>query len=358
MKKSKDSLVQQLTTAEKTALVAAIKQTGCTHIAISVPMDDNDVFIDATSTPSPRTAEEEVQDWCDVIHAAGLKVLHRGAFGGIEHIFDVPFDTTRDLGDADSAPTDGNDTWCGKYYRYLYDHVGDHVVDGDIFAPIPEGTNTAFGDNFFTDQTGYMSLFPQLHLITTAYGTAKGKSVVFMSHNNFSEGASGWLAGSLFSDQSLVALDYYGGRQGSSHVYPTDYVYDWQQLYLGKDSSNGGNNQAGSYDQFWSEWGDLPAALPSSAEQSPEAWAHWLIQFYKALRDNLVPDNGHLIGFNYWGGWEGQNTSILSKTGSGASAVYSLNFRGKLLAAFFKSEGGMTRVPVITSGNSASTYSF
>lgn len=359
MKKSKDTLTSQLSTAEKTALVAAIKQTGCTHIAISVPLDDNSVWVSAGSTPSPRTVEAETMDWCDVIHAAGLKVMHRGSFGGIENIFNVAYDTGTSMGNAASSATDGNSTWCGRYYRYLTLHVGTHVQSGDIFAPIPEGTTHAFDGHWFaSSQSAYMSLFTDLHTITNTYATAQSVTLTFMSHNNFSEIASGYMFGSVFSGQNMVGADYYGQRQGSKFVKPADYVTDWQQLYLGKDSNGGGANNAGGVQQFQGEWGDLPTAAPASAEVSVEEWSSFLIQFYKGYRDSLISPNGHMVGFNYWGGWEGQNTSLLWKTGSGASSQYFLNFRGKIIAAFFKSQGGMVRSPVVTAGTSADTYSF
>lgn len=357
MKKSKDSLTSQLTTAEKQALVSCLAQTGCTHIAISVPMDANAVWVSAGSTPSPRTVEAEVQDWCDVIHAQDsvygpkLRVLHRGSFGGIENIFNVPYDQGTSLGNASSTT---NTTWCGRYYIYLNTHVGSHVLDGDIFAPIPEGTTHAFDGHWFTDQSGYMSLFPFLNTITQAYGVAQGKSVVFQSHNNFSECATGYISSGVFSNQSLVGCDYYGQRQGSSYVWPTDYVRDWQQLYLGKDSNGGGDNGAGGINQFWGEWGDLSTAMPTGHFVPIEKHLNYLRNFFKAVRDNLVTPNGHLIGFNWWGGWEGQDTSLVIKSGSGASSTYKLNAMGKMLAAFFINDGGMTRVPVVTSGTTDS----
>lgn len=368
MKKSKDTLVSQLTTAEKQSLVACLATTGITHVSISVPLDDNSVWVAAGSTPSPRTVEAETMDWCDVIHAQTgvdgnpLKVLHRGSFGGIENIYNVPYDTGTPIGTASSAASDGNTTWCGRYYRYLNNHVGSHVLDGDIFAPIPEGTTHAFDGNWFTNQAGYMALFPHLNTITQSYGTAQGKSLVFMSHNNFSEVASGYISSSVFSNQSLVGCDYYGQRQGVAMVKPSDYVYDWQQLYLGKDSNGGGNNGAGGINQFWGEWGDLSSAMLPGQFSNIESHLSFLRNFFKAVRDNLVTPNGHMVGFNWWGGWEGQDTSLLIKTGSGASSVYTLNVMGKMLAAFFKNQGGMVRSPVCTSGANDSiggrTYTF
>jgi hypothetical protein len=355
MKKSKDTLTSQITTAEKTALISCLAQTGCTHISISIPADDNSVWVAAGNTPSSRTAEAEVMDWCDVIHAqlgldgTPLKVIHRPAFGGIENIFGVAYDQGTAIGTAASSATDVNTTWCGRYYRYLYNHVGTHVLSGDIFAPMPEGTTHAFDGHWFTTQSPYMNMFTELHTITDTYATAKGVSLVFMSHNNFSEVATGYIS-TIFANQSMAGADYYGQRQGSLFVRPEDYVYDWQQLYLGKDSSNGGANNAGGVNQFWGEWGDLSSAMPSGKFSHLESHLHFLIQFYKAVRDGLVTPNGHMVGFNYWGGWENQDTAICIKTGSGSSSVYTLNAMGKILAAFYTNVGGMVRVPVCTSG--------
>lgn len=375
MKKSKDTLTNQLSTEEKIALVKSIATIGVTHIAISVPMDDSSIFVSAGSTPSPNTAEQETMDWCDIIHSqlsvygSPLNVIHRGTFGGVENIFNVPYDdAATPQGSAASSATDGNTTWCGKYYRYLYNHVGSHVLTGDIFAPIPEGTTHAFDGNFFISNSGsgaqanYSQLFVDFHTITTTYAAAKSVTVKFQSHNNFSECASGWLPNTDFTDQSLVGFDYYGQRQGSTKVTPEDYLYDLQQLAIGKDSGNepSGTNNCGGFKQFWGEWGDLPSALPTYNEATQVEWDSYLLSFYKTIRDNLVTPNGGstpLVGFNYWGGWEGQNTSLLIKTGSGVSAVYSLNFRGKILRDFFINDGAI-RAPKITSGNSEDTYTY
>src|SRR5258708_4112019 len=135
MKKPYVCCNDQCTTVEKTYLFASISTKGVTHIAISVVMDDNARLISVGSTtPSPRTVESETQDWCSIIHAQPnvygsgtyggfLKVIHRGAFCGIENIWGFPFDTGTALGTAASSAADGNTTWCGRYYRYLNNHA-------------------------------------------------------------------------------------------------------------------------------------------------------------------------------------------------------------------------------------------
>jgi len=359
MKKTKDTVTGQLTTAEKQNLVACLATLGINGIAHAIPMDWQAAFISAGTTPSSRTIEAEVQDWLDVIHAQTsiygqpLNALHRGTFSGIENVWSFAFDKTTPIGSAASAASDGYTTWCGRYYNYLYNTVGNRVINGDIFAPIPEGSTHAFDGNFFvSSQNNYHTLFSELHAITTAYAAAKGVTLVFMSHDNFSELYSGWLFGSMFTDQAIAGADYYGQVQGSQYNRPEDYIADWLSIY------NGTHGNASSKPLFWGEWGDISGnAMPSVDAATIEKRLAWQIRFYKAIRDSLV-DPGKMTGYNAWGGWEGQNTSLLYKTGSGASSQYFLNARGKLLAAFFKSQAGMSRVPVLTAGSSADTYTF
>lgn len=361
LKKSKDTLLNQLTTAEKTTLVACIKSMGVNFIDCNVPMNDNSEFIAVGSTPSPRTVEAETQDWCDVIHAADLNIMHRGAYGQVEgpaNVFGIPFSPAMAMGTAASASTDGNTTMCGRWYRYLTNHVGSHVVSGDIFAPIPEGTTNAFNGNFFApSQSAYMQLFSDLRTITNTWAATQNVSVVFVTGDNFSQLCSGYDFGYM-SNQGFVGFDYYGQRQGSLYNNPSNYVFDLQQLYLGKDPSGGGNNNCAGINQFWIEWGDLPNALPPQKELTVETWSNYLINFYRGLRDNVISPNGHLVGFCNWGGWEGQNTSLLYKTGSGATAQYFPNFRGQILASYYKTSTGMARSGVVQGGTSFDTYHF
>ncbi len=348
MKKTKDIITAQLTTAEKTALIATLATTGATHIAISHPMDIQSQLVAFGSTPSPRTISAEIQDWCDVIHAqlsitgVPLKVLHRGTLCGAEAIWGAGYiDGGLALGTSATAIADGTNSLCGRFYLYINTNVGAaHVINGDIFAPIPEGTTHAFDGHYFWPagtQANYVLAYSGMHDTMTAWATTNSKTIVFMTHDNFSELASGWMPAGRFSDQNLVGADYYGARQGATKVTVADYIYDWQQLYLGKDSNGGGSNNAGGYPQFWGEWGDLPSAMPANTTDTEAAWTAYLTAFYAGLNANLVYPKGNMIGFNYWGGWELQNTSIVTKTGSGASSVYTLNFRGNLLKNFFTS---------------------
>jgi hypothetical protein len=350
MKKTKDVMATQLSDAEIANLVACIKTTGATHIAISCPMDTDAQMRAAGTTPAPRTAEAHIQAWCDAIHAAGLKVIHRGTFSGTEAIWgfsQIIFGTGTALaiGTSGSAAADGENSFCGRIRRYILTTVGaTHWADGDLFCPIPEGTQNAFnGKNWWdgtSDSTGqYAAAFIAFKATAAAAFTSISKSVTFMSHNNFSEVRSGWVPASLFSDQNIAGFDYYGQYQGTLYNNVADYITD-----IATVCTNTGKSA------FWGEWGDLPNAMPAFASLNIYDRLNFLQQFYKSIQTNLV-DTGKLIGYNYWGGWEGQNTSILIKTGSN----YTLNARGKMLQAFFNNRVP-ARLPVLQSGSSDLDY--
>lgn len=350
MKKTKDLVNNQLTTAEKTALIACIKTMGVTHISIAIPMDSQAVFLANGTTPSPRTISAETQDWCDVIHTTGLKVVHRGTFSGVENIWNAAFyDGSVSTGTSSSASSDGDTTLCGKYYNYLYTNIGiNHVSSGDIFAPIPEGTTHAFDGHYFWtagSQANYADVYAQFKTITADFATVAGKTLLFAQHNNFSEVASGWIPQSLFNDVGSAGADYYGQNRGTAFNSPDDYVTDFSTVF----TNRGVVTQQG-------EWGDLSGAITAGISTIEERM-RYLLNFYKDYQSGLV-DNNKMNYFNYWGGWEGQNTSLLIKTGSGASSVYTLNARGKILQAFFKNSNGMVRSPVITAGTTDDTYTF
>lgn len=353
MKKSKDTVNNQSTLADKQNLIARLATMGITHVAISVPMDTNVQMKAAGNTPSPLSIEGETRQWCKVIHDAGLNVLHRGTFSGMEAIYSFPIAKEGSgafipVGTVNSAPTDNESTWMGRIRRYIMVNVGDaNWKNGDIFAPIPEPTSQAFNGNNFWLSTGagsqanFASFFIVAHAVADAAFASMGKKITFMTCNNYSEVRSGWIPQSLFADQGIVAFDYYGQYQATGANSQADYITDLNELY-----------EIRGLPLFQGEWGDISGeAIPTPANIA--ARLTYLVEFYKQYRDNLVKRN-ILTGFNYWGGWEAQNTSILLKTGSD----YFLNARGKILAKFLNFDDGYTTAPTVTSGTTDDNYTF
>lgn len=355
MKLSKDTVNGQKSYVQKQSIVRAIRSTGATMVAISVPLDTNAQMIAVGTTPGPQTIEKETQDWCDVIHAAGMNVLHRGTFSGTEAIWGFPYyifgsGDQLNTGTGTSAPTDGENTFCGRILRYITTNVGQtHWIDGDLFAPIPEATSHAFDGNNWWDPaastTNYAAAFAEFKATSDAQFTAWAISVKFQSHNNYSEVRSGWIPNSVFTEQGIAGVDYYGGYVSASNVQVQDYIDDIIWVYTNK-----------GVPVFWSEWGDLPNALPANVLTIDQR-LNWLIQFYFRISQYCV-DTGKLVGFNYWGGWDAQNTSIMLIDGT---SNYQPNARGKILAQYYSNQAnlpsGLIRAPIV-SGSTDDTYTF
>jgi hypothetical protein len=361
MKFSKDTVENQQTTSEKQNIIAALVLGGASHIAISVPMDTNAQMIAAGKTPDPLDIEDEIREWCDLIHAAGCKVIHRGTLSGFElqggggGLYGFPYyewgtADQLDTGDRDSAATDGENTVCGRVLRYINTTVGStHWADGDVFAPFPESTGQAFhggGESPWWDDTvsspdAFAAAFAEFKAVSDAAFEVMGKLVQYQCHDNYSEVRSGWIPASHFILMGLACIDYYGGYTSSNHVRVQDYIDDIVWVFENKDVP-----------VFWTEWGDLPSAWPAG-NQSIDARLNFLNQLYATVTNHLV-NTGKLIGFNFWGGWSGQNTSILWDD----SGTYRLNARGKALANYYINNSGLIRVPIITAGNTDDTYTY
>lgn len=285
------------------------------------------------------------------------------------------FDKTVLWDDLTISPTFSlTSTWTGRYRNYLYNHVGiDRVQTGDIYCPIAEISGPAFSGNFWTTQTGAVQCVIEFHKVANAFAAETGKSIIFMNNPNFSETSSGWwgpnAGGNPYSDTGIVCYDYYGNQRGNQSVKPADYVFDLATIFAGQ-SLAGYGIATGGYPQFWCEWGDLSGSiyLGNNTKQSGdnfvvgtttvEEWTEYWIAFLKAIRDGLVNTTPQkLIGFNYWGGWESQNSSILIKTGSGPSSQYSLNWRGQILRNFFINDG-MARTPIPNGAYTEASPSF
>lgn len=328
MKWTKDTMRNQPTNAEINGIVKAIMDNvRPEYISISIPMDATSAY-GPNNVPAPRTAEAFTQAWSDAIHAQGAKVLWRGTWSGIEGIYDFPKQVGANrlpTGTAASAVTDGNSTWLGKTYKYIIDHPT-FFQNGDIWAPLPERTEGIFSDatSFISHggyglQQNYAQFFIDVKAVSDTAFSAIGKNVITgLTANNFSEINSGWMYNSVLQDAGVIVVDHYG----ITHM-PQEMDHDIRKIH----SERG-------LPVFIQEWGDYWHPDMPEAERM-----EYLRQMY-AVYQKLV-DDGILIGFNYWGAWEGPYEGILVRSGNN----FGINARGMLVAQLFGTAPAPTQSP-------------
>jgi hypothetical protein len=331
MKWNKDHMnSQQTDTVIQTVINLLVKTFNPTHIAIAAPLNTDAQFRAAGTIPSPRTAETYYQKWCDTIHAAGSKVLHRGTLSEIEGIwgFTKAVGSNRiPAGTASSAATDGTTTLLGRMYQHINRlATSGAIVSGDILAFLPERTEGIFSDStaFLPNtgagvQTNFVNFFADLRTIENTILANLSITGVITGYtaNNFSELSSGWLPAGIFTTPNIVAFDHYGTADSSATSSTMN--NDLRTVYSAK----------GNLSLFHQEWADhWNGSMPENQR----------LKYLKGFYDmwQKLANEGKLIGFNYWGGWsssEGSAESILDSLGGGN---YRVNSRGLLLASYFK----------------------
>jgi hypothetical protein len=311
MKLTKDVVTHQPGADVINAVVKNLKiVVGPSHIAISVPLDPSGDY-PPSSTPAPQSAEAFTQTWCDAIHGAGMGVLFRGTFCGIEGLYGF----TQRVGSKRLLPWSA---WIDKSVIYILNNSR-FFQAGDIWAPLPERTEGIFQDatSFlpYDDPPGiqqtYVDFFGSLQDRSVNAFAAIGRQVeAGLAANNYSEVASGWLMQSLFDHAGVAAFDHYG----LNHT-PAEMDADLRSIY--------GRRRQGMFLQEWADyWNGKPPP-------DPVAETSYLENMYGVCQQ--LVNEGKLEGFNYWGGWPGAAESILNSD-------FSLNYRGNVLARFFRGQ--------------------
>ncbi|MBX4188327.1 MAG: hypothetical protein KW793_04315, partial [Candidatus Doudnabacteria bacterium] len=317
MKYTKDTLNGQPSDAAIDGIVSTIVNTiQPTHISISVPLDQSSAY---PVPPAPRTAEAFTKRWTDTIHSKGKKVIFRGTFNGIEGIygFEKLVGSKRfPTGNRTSAPTDGNNTWLGKIYKYITDHP-DYFTEGDVWAVLPERTEGIFQDSssFIPStgaglQTNYATFFNDLKAVSDTAFSKIGKHVTTgLTANNYTELGSTWMLKSVIETAGLAVVDHYG----SNHT-PQEMEADLRKIYAfyGKKV-------------FLQEWGDYWNTGLSESQRTAYLNSMYVV-WQKLANENI------LAGFNYWGAWQNNLEGILVDLGNNN---FKINDRGLLLAKFY-----------------------
>ena len=321
MKYTKDVMTHQPSDEWINRLVATLKTLNVDYIALAIPMDPSSDY-PAGGKPFPRDARALTRKWADAVHSQRLHVLWRGTWSGIEGISGFPRLVGANRfppGTGDSAPADGESTWLGKTYQYIIRNP-DFFEPGDIWAPLPERTEGIFQDktSFLpfsgaSIQTSYVVFFADLKRASEMAFARIGKAVFTgLTTNNYTEVESGWLPQSFFEVQGFTVIDYYG----DNHT-PEEMDRDIRKIYASRKKP-----------VFIQEWSDYwNSKLPQTERTA------YLNRIYETLRK--LADDGVLVGFNYWGGWDHTTESVIAEDRDGIH----LNDRGLLLQRFFKTCG-------------------
>lgn len=319
MKYTKDVMTAQPSDAQILSVVQSIKSSGANAVAVSIPMDPTSDY-PASSKPAPRTAEAFTQAWADAIHSAGMHIIWRGTFNGIEGLYGFPAMT----GTSRVDPS----VWTSKIHDYIVQHPS-YFADGDVWAPLPERTQGIFSDStsFLPAGTNgvqaeFAQFFDNVKSSSDSAFAQIGKNVTTgMTANNASEAMSGWLPKSISDSAGYVAVDYYG----TTHT-PQEMDHDLRAM-----AASAGKPV------FLEEWGDY-----WNAGMDPTARAAYLASMYAEMQ--TLEKDGVLAGVNYWGGWDNNAEGVLSKSADGSS--FSLNSRGDALKSFFSGNAALTAQPV------------
>lgn len=155
-------------------------------------------------------------------------------------------------------------------------------------------------------QAGYSAFFIDLATVSRQAFLANGKNVyVGLSAQNWSEIDSGWLQQTLFDTFGITSFDHYGTEAASHSV--AEMETDWDDTY-----TNVGNPM------FHQEWSDY-----WNGTTYDDTRFAYLRAMYAAAGVRVA--NGKIIGFNYWGGWDGgTGEQILSNSGTGSDPTFSL----------------------------------
>jgi hypothetical protein len=339
MKFNKDGVTNQMSDANILQLVTMLRDTlNLTHIAIATPINSNAEFIAEGTTPSPRTAENHYLAWTNAIHSVGLKVLHRGTLCELEGIWSFTHAVGVNRvspGTAASAATDGSTTLLGRFYPNFNRLCVDGAIQsGDILAFCPERTEGIFDDaTAFLPASGiqaaYTSFFNDMKSICDSLLTANSITGVITGYtaNNWSEVNSGWITSGFFSVPNIVSFDHYGSGAltvKASPNHPPLMNTDLRNTYTAKSNRP----------MFHQEWADHWSSSMSRLDRFI-----YLKKMYHVFK--TLADEGKVIGFNYWGAFEGSAEQMIT----GSAGSYSLAWNGKVLASFFDGKP-MTRIPI------------
>lgn len=290
MKFVKDRQDAPMPVAEMNQLLDVYKSTGATHVEI------------ASVIGHPNFASVSKQ-WADAIHSKGMFVTWRCAHGSMEGLYNMP----KFVG-GNRKP---EQFWIDEAVN-AFNSIKDCIKAGDEEAIYPERTEGIFSDNTAFIGAGlpgsYVTFFINLHNALKVFPWKVG-----LSANNASELFSGWMPRALIDYAGVASIDHYVDGN------PAKYESDVRLVHAkyGKPVYT----QEGAPDRF-----NKPTRAQADA--------------YYAVNKKLA-DEGILVSFGSWSGWDGTPESIVDKV----NGKYVLNDNGLSLKAWWGGAASPTPTP-------------
>lgn len=283
MKDVKDKMDSPMPVAEMNQLLDVLKTTGATHIEVA----------SVIGHPNFVTVSKQ---WADAIHARGMSVTWRCAHQNMEGLYNAP----KFVGPQRKP----QQFWIDESVK-AFTSIKDSIKPGDEEAIYPERTEGIFQDaTSFLDIAGlplsYAQFFIALHDSLKSFPWQVG-----LSANNASELLTGWMPRELPNYAGVAVIDHY---------YDGDPVtYESEVRSIAKKYNVPVYVQEGSPDRF-----NIPTSVQADA--------------YYAANKHMA-DDGVLVGFGSWSGWDSTPESIVDKV----NGVYQLNYNGKALQFWWTS---------------------
>lgn len=328
---TRDSMLAQLTTPEVIEVVCNLAKFGITHVAISIPMNDEGDYVAGGGTVAP--ASGYLETWVTAIRNANLKIWWRPTFieftkgeeSGTKGLYNVsritPTTTiARALGVA-ATVIDGTDTDSYLYRMYQFIKTNSTLfARGDVWSPFSEPEDEGIGAATTDMFTSFAELGQWLVDLKTVSDDA------FETHLGYRR------------DQVLTGMTSVLGTTVEDNQIDSTY---WSQIgrlsiayYVPVDTYDTGletiNTNSGGVDLYIGEWGTTGASGSPATDALRSDAISSVLTVFKA--------KSYIKGVNYFQavGGSGATESVLDAAYDPLPLTYATIF------SFFKDTNNST----------------
>ena len=293
MKQTKDTVASQWTNAQIDKFITAIAPLNATHVAVSVPYDNEATY------PGGPYATGFAQRWSERIRLGGYNVIWRQTWNAFEGIYGVTKSNAVGAGSATSTLR-GTDTtsYLSQIYYYIISHPNQYAP-GDIIVPMPEPANA--GVNGVTSCSDSVCQFPDAKVFrqwerdaVTVVNAAlskiglKGRVFVGMygETGDVAFGSSGGNPQGVLDERTLDSLKVLGIDHYTNPV--SDIIADLKKY----------ESVYGHFPLVATEWGTLNETSTTTRGAAIDTYV------------GALAGKPYVLGLNYWTAISGANENL------------------------------------------------